>query len=67
MKTLLFLDDERNIQNVFWVDYPKDISNYVIVRNYDQFVQFIEEKGIPDYISFDNDLGEPKEGYDCVK
>ena len=31
-------------------------EDWVIVRNYDQFVQVIKERGIPDFISFDHDL-----------
>jgi hypothetical protein len=33
---------------------PKD---WVIVRNFHQFVNYIEKYGLPDYISFDHDLG----------
>jgi len=28
-----------------------------IVRSYDAFVEYIQEKGLPYFISFDNDLG----------
>jgi len=56
----LFLDDFR---------YPEDCVNYthnpiytavewVIVRNYDEFVQTIERMGIPDIVSFDHDLAD---------
>ena len=54
----IFLDDFR---------LPKDAYNYLlqpiyisvdweIVRNYDEFVKIIIEKGIPEIISFDHDL-----------
>lgn len=33
---------------------PKD---WVIVRNFHQFVNYIQKYGLPDYISFDHDLG----------
>ena len=33
---------------------PHDI--WVVVRNYDEFVKYLEENGIPDVVSFDNDL-----------
>ncbi len=47
--------------------------NFVVVRSYHEFVDTIAERGVPDFISFDNDLGcnedgSPlKEGYDCAK
>lgn len=80
-KRLLFLDDIR---------YPVEAYHYTrqdiflrkdwhIVRNYEQFVSRILEKGLPDMISFDHDLAEihylqsgsgeytEKTGYDCAK
>ena len=70
MSYQLFLDDIRTIQMV----YPdaKD-EDFVIVRNYEQFVSTILEKGLPDFISFDNDLGldtrglVAPDGYACAK
>ena len=66
----LFLDDIRNVGMV----YPNLSNNdFMIVRNYDDFIYVIKKKGLPDFISFDNDLGEDtdgnllKEGYDCAK
>ncbi|BAP29972.1 uncharacterized protein CHSO_0935 [Chryseobacterium sp. StRB126] len=80
-KRLLFLDDIR---------YPIEAYRYTkqdiflrkdwhIVRNYDQFVNRILEKGLPEMISFDHDLADEhylkpdakefveKTGYDCAK
>lgn len=80
-KKLLFLDDIR---------YPIEAYHYTkqniflrndwdIVRNYKQFVNRILEKGLPEMISFDNDLADEdylkknsldlteKTGYDCAK
>lgn len=56
----IFLDDER---------FPsaKDEKEYIIVRNYDEFVDLINKYGLPKYISFDRDLGENETGYDCAK
>jgi predicted protein tyrosine phosphatase len=66
----LFLDDIRSVSTV----YPKlSDSDFVIVRNFEDFKSTILEKGLPDFISFDNDLGLDvdgniaKEGYDCAK
>lgn len=59
----LFLDDIRVPQTEGWE----------IVRSYDNFVKWIEEKGIPDVISFDHDLADvddltkEKTGYDAAK
>jgi ASC-1-like (ASCH) protein len=35
-----------------------DNDNWIVVRNYDDFVKTIEEKGLPDVVSFDHDLHE---------
>ena len=43
----MFLDDIREPKN-----------NYdVIVRNYDEAINSVKQKGIPSFISFDHDLG----------
>lgn len=55
----LYLDDLRNPKNEGWK----------IVRTYDEFLDWIENNGIPDEISLDHDLGESNEknGYDVAK
>jgi hypothetical protein len=66
----LFLDDIRNVSMVF-----KDLTDkdFVIVRNFEDFKKTIIERGFPEFISFDNDLGldengnVAKDGYDCCK
>jgi hypothetical protein len=60
----LFLDDVRNVNEAFLWD--KNISllseskipeyKWDIVRSYDEFVEYITTHGIPDVVSFDNDL-----------
>lgn len=52
----LYLDDLRPTPNGFERVYT-----------YEEFVKFISENGLPDFISFDHDLGEGKTGYDCAK
>lgn len=56
----LFLDDFRDPEDCF--EYmrhlPYIMEDWIIVRNYDEFVKFIQEKGIPDLISFDHDLAD---------
>lgn len=44
--TKLYLDDVRNPKSEGWI----------IVRNYEDFIKFIEENGLPEEISFDHDL-----------
>lgn len=63
----IYLDDIRNpVQS-----YPDSDNNWVIVRNYDEFVNHVTNNGLPEFVSFDHDLGldanVEKTGYDCVK
>lgn len=52
----LYLDDLRPIPN-----------GYIGLRSYAEFVTYITESGLPDFISFDHDLGLEESGYDCAK
>ena len=70
MSYKLFLDDLRDVQMV----YPDArAEDFVIVRSYSDFVETIKAQGLPEYISFDNDLGCDDlgvllpEGYDAAK
>lgn len=55
----LFLDDLRTVDMV----YDKRMTpEFDVVRSYDAFVAYIREKGLPYFISFDNDLGLDEEG-----
>ncbi|WP_456315563.1 cyclic-phosphate processing receiver domain-containing protein [Pseudomonas shirazensis] len=50
----LFLDDIRDVNMV----YKKLTNNdFVVVRNFHDFKKVIIENGLPELISFDNDLG----------
>ncbi len=55
----LFLDDIRTVEMVY--DHSI-ISEFVEVRTYEEFVLYIQENGLPPFISFDNDLGLAKDG-----
>lgn len=73
MKIGIFLDDERNIEDAFWMTYDESIQ-WLIVRTYKDFMMVIQTTKIEDcVISFDHDLQDFKEcggewtGYDCVK
>lgn len=55
----IYLDDIRQ---------PKTQRDWVVLRSFDEFVQYITEHGPPEYISFDHDLGEDvPSGMDCAK
>ena len=51
LKTALYLDDVRTPTTTIPGYEP-----WNVVRNYDEFVKFITDFGIPDLISFDHDL-----------
>ena len=55
----LFLDDIRTVEMVY-----KDIStkDFIVVRTFNDFKKVIIQKGIPEFISFDNDLGLDRDG-----
>ena len=52
----LFLDDLRILP-----------TGFLGAKSYLEFTDFISQNGVPDFISFDHDLGEEKTGYDCAK
>lgn len=55
----LFLDDLRSIDMI----YDKSMEpEFDIVRSYDAFVEYIQQNGLPAFISFDNDLGLDESG-----
>ncbi len=67
----LYLDDLRKLAT----KYPNPvIRDWVIARNYDQFVEVLDTKGLPSFVSFDFDLGHApnaastgkKTGLDCA-
>ena len=82
MKTILWLDDVRNpFNNTQWktmIQYLKEEYLFIFDENepcgifwaktQTEFEKYIKEHGLPDVISFDNDLGiGNEEGYDCAK
>ena len=56
----LFLDDMRLPENAF--TYTKNQLyldlDWVTVKNYNEFVSYIKENGMPNLISFDHDLAD---------
>lgn len=39
-----------------------EAKDFIVVRNYADFVKYIKQNGLPDFISFDNDLGLDESG-----
>lgn len=58
MRYKLFLDDLRTVDMV----YPGLEKAFIVVRSYDAFINYIRQNGCPEFISFDNDLGEDDDG-----
>lgn len=82
----LFLDDIRQPAEVGNYMLPVSLRTYfrkldwIVVRNYEEFVSIIKEMGLPELVSFDHDLAEvhykggkesfeyyPETGLDCMK
>ena len=53
--------------NLYLDDLRTTPEGFDRVYNYEEFVTYLERKGLPDFISFDHDLGEDFSGYDCAK
>lgn len=84
MKYNLYLDDFRDpIDSAYYMNNSiYEIIDWIVVRNYNEFIKCVEENGIPEVISFDHDLADShyqhqseinydvfseKTGYDCAK
>ncbi|HUH26208.1 MAG TPA: cyclic-phosphate processing receiver domain-containing protein [Flavobacterium sp.] len=52
----IYLDDLRSIP-----------QGFIGLRSYAEFVFYIQQNGLPDFISFDHDLGLEESGFDCAK
>ena len=80
MKTILWIDDIRDPfvvkEWIYTIQYLKEEyleiedeeCEVVWVKTQPEFENYIKENGLPDLISFDNDLGIGNgEGYECAK
>lgn len=74
MRTYLWLDDVRDPFISIWQyqympSYEKGVDHIVWVKNYYDFVKWVELNGIPDKVFFDHDLGpgDTPTGYDAAK
>lgn len=57
MSYKMFLDDERH----------PIIDDYIIVRSFEEATKHIAINGLPEFITFDHDLGIGKNGFDVAK
>ncbi|MGM0934256.1 MAG: cyclic-phosphate processing receiver domain-containing protein [Bacteroidota bacterium] len=55
----LFLDDIRTPGMVYAKAEARDFK---VLRSYVEFVTYVKQNGLPDFISFDNDLGLDENG-----
>lgn len=68
----IFLDDERNPEDVTWINYPTGIE-WVVVRTLNELISSIQSTNEEHCISFDHDIcdydisGRENTGYDCLK
>ena len=78
MSYYLFIDDIRYPSDVTWVNIPN--YEWIIARDFFQFRDIINSKGVPSFVCYDHDLGiehynskhdvktyKEKTGYDCAK
>lgn len=62
MKKLIFLDDERVVEDVTWLDYNQLFSSITVLRTYNEFKEWCDSLchfsvDLQDYVfSFDHDL-----------
>ena len=52
LRVCLYLDDTRTATTPLPNSHP-----WEVVRNYSEYVSWIDKNGLPDFISFDHDLG----------
>jgi len=76
MRTLIFLDDERNLEDVSWIEYDL-YCDVKTVRNFNDFKKVVSKTILTNDdllnfdFSFDHDLADYSEkwertGYDCA-
>jgi hypothetical protein len=64
MSYRLFLDDVRKVDTI----YPNNpFSDWVIIKNYGEFVKIITERGLPIFVSFDHDLADEHYDFEAMK
>jgi len=56
-----------NSKNLYLDDLRPTPEGFERVYDYEEFTEYISQNGMPDFISFDHDLGLGKTGFDCAK
>jgi hypothetical protein len=64
MTYTLFLDDIRFPADVAYDHRFGPYKDVIICRNYDDAVWLVEQRGLPDFVSFDHDLADEHYGKD---
>ncbi len=54
-------------KNLYLDDLRPTPDGFDRVYGFEEFIEFIIQNGLPDFISFDHDLGEGKSGFVCAK
>ena len=72
MKFALFIDDERDPQDVKWGTWQDQVlyrdEDWIIARNWYETLEIVVSLGFPQLISFDHDLGEnERTGYEIAQ
>lgn len=65
----VFFDFSKNLypKRLYLDDLRPTPEGFERAYDFEEFVKYISQNGLPDFISFDHDLGEGKTGLDCAK
>lgn len=66
-KSVYWVDDTRDPEDYFTPDELDYYYKVFWLKDFDMFKFYIEHLDMPDIVYLDHDLGEGKNGYDCVK
>ena len=67
---LLFIDNHRFPSEIDWMEDDSRVyivEDWDIVRDYDEFVNYIDATGVPSVVSFGYKLSKNKTGYNCAE
>ncbi len=69
MSYKLYLDDKRQVVDSFYHSNNEIYKekDWVITRDFEDFVEMILNGGVPNIISFDYELNREQNGIDCAK
>ena len=68
MSYKLFIDDERMPSDVTWLNVHYYDNDFIVVRNWAEVYETVIILGMPEFISFDHDLGaNERTGYEICQ